>query len=51
MYIFIYFVLSRGGYRNLSLIDINKTCLIEAGLTKWKWVTESWTIGFDTGSK
>ena len=29
-----YFVLRRGGYRNLSLIDINKTCLIEAGLTK-----------------
>ena len=39
------------GQRFLSPIHTNKTCLIKPGLTKWKLVTESWTIGFDIGFK
>ena len=29
----------------------NKTCLIKPGLTKWNFLTESWTTDFDIGFK
>ena len=31
----------------IDLSPVHKTCLITPDLTKWKLVTESWTIGLD----